>query len=158
MVNVSNHQSIINLINKDKSTISFLYSKKERYGVFFSELFIYHKVKNLGDKEVELRLKCAKNSSCKIFVNSNSVRLSFKDNYLGRFKLINNDDMIYFKANFGRKIIEVNLHSEKMKKTFKDEIINQPDLYAQLHEEKLNFMNQEPMRSLFTQVKAARLV
>lgn len=66
--------------------------------------------------------------------------------------------MIYFKANFGRKILEVNLHSEKMKKTFKDEIINQPDLYAQLHEEKLNFMNQEPMRSLFTQVKAARLV
>lgn len=154
---MSEHNSIINLINKDKSTISFLYSKKERFGIFFSELFIYHKVKNLDEKEVELRLKCAKDSSCKIFVNKNSVRLSFRENYLGRFKLINNEDMIYFKANFGRKILEVSLHSEKIKKSFKDEIINQPEIYAELHKEKLNILNQEPLKQLFAEVKKSKL-
>lgn len=149
---------IQDVIDRDKSTISFIYSKKEQFGAFFSELFLYTKVKNLTDKEVNLKLKCAYNSLCRIYVTNNSVRLSFKKNYLGRFKMVNNEDLIYFKANLGRKIIDVEYKSEKNKKSFKDDIINQPDLYNQLHEEKLIFLNEEPIKSLFASVKNNKLL
>lgn len=146
------------LIKKDKSTISFIYSKKENFGAFFSELFLYGKVKNLSENEIVLKLKCGYKSTCKIYITNNSVRLAFKKNYLGRFKFVNNEDILYFKATLGRKIIEVNLESEKTAKQFNDYLINSPDVYAELHEEKIRFLETEPIKTLFQTVKKSKLI
>lgn len=151
-----NYPLIHELVLKDKSTISFLYNKKDKCGIFFSELFIYGKVKNLDEKEVLLKLKCAYNSSCKFTITNSNVRMSFKKNYLGRFKLVNNDDVLYFKANLGRKIIDVLFSTDKFKKSFRDDIINQPTLYNQFHTEKVNTLNSDTYRELFETVKTRK--
>lgn len=152
------YKLIEELIKKDKSTISFIYSKKENYGAFFSELFLYSKIKNLSENEIALKLKCAFKSSSKIYITKNSVRFTFRRNYLGRFKFVNTEDVLYFKANFGRKIIDIDLETCKFTKQFRDDIINSPDLYAELHNEKIKFLESEPIKTLFRTVKQNKLI